>query len=73
MKNQKELIISADTVELSHLPSDSPLTVSIGENTLVVTPQRMTAIQAANTITALTAFTSTSSVPSRAPAAPARI
>ena len=58
MKKTKDLIISADAVELSHLPSDSPLTVSIGENTLVVTPQRMTAIQAANTITALTAFTS---------------
>ena len=57
MKNSKELIISADAVELSHLPSDTPLTVSVGENTLVVTPQRMTAIQAVNTIGALTAFT----------------
>ena len=54
MKNQKELIISADAVELSHLPSDSPLTVSVGENTLVVVPERMTALQAANAINALT-------------------
>ena len=58
MKNQKELIISADAVELSHLPTDAPLTVGVGENTLVVTPERMTAIQAVNTIAALTEFTS---------------
>ena len=57
MKNQKELIISAAAVELSHLPAGTPLTVSVGENTLVVTPGRMTAIQAVNTIGALTAFT----------------
>ena len=57
MKNQKELIIAAEAIELSHLQADSPITVSIGENTLVVTPQRMTAIQAVNTIGALTAFT----------------
>ena len=38
MKNQKDLIISTDAVELSHLRPDSPITVSIGENTLVVTP-----------------------------------
>lgn len=57
MKNRKELIISADAVELSHLPSDNPLTVGIGENTLVVVPEHMTAIQAVNTIAALTEFT----------------
>ena len=54
MKKTKDLIISADAVELSHLPSDSPLTVSVGENTLVVVPERMTALQAANAINALT-------------------
>ena len=58
MKNQKELIIAAEAMELSHLQADSPITVSIGENTLVVTPQRMTAIQAVNTIGMLTSFTS---------------
>ena len=58
MKNQKELIIAAEAIELSHLQADSPITVSIGENTLVVTPQCMTAIQAVNTIAALTEFTS---------------
>ena len=57
MNNQKELIISADAVELSHLPTDAPLTVGVGENTLLVMPQRMTAIQAVNTIAALTEFT----------------
>ena len=57
MKNQKELIISADAVELSHLPTDAPLTEGVGENTLLVTPERMTAIQAVNTIGALTEFT----------------
>ena len=57
MKTQKELISSADAVELSHLPTDASLTVGVGENTLVVTPQCMTAIQAVNTIAALTEFT----------------
>ena len=57
MKNSKELIISADAVELSHLPSDKLLTVGVGENTLVVTPKRMTAIQAVNTLGVLTEFT----------------
>ena len=58
MKKTKDLIISADAVELSHLPSDSPLTVDVGENTLVVVPERMTAIQAVNAINALTRLAS---------------
>ncbi len=57
MKKANDLIISADAVELSHLPSDSPLTVDVGENTLVVVPERMTAIQAVNTLGVLTEFT----------------
>lgn len=59
MKNPKRSItISAEAVELSHLRPDSQLTVAVGENTLMVVPERMTAIQAVNTIGALTGFTS---------------
>lgn len=58
MKKMKDLIISGDAVELSHIPSDSPVCVHIGENTLVVIPEKLTAIQAVNTITTLTDITS---------------
>ncbi len=58
MKKKNDLIISADAVELSHIPLDNPLTVGIGENTLVVVPEHMTAIQAVNTLGVLTEFVS---------------
>ncbi|MDE6591246.1 MAG: hypothetical protein K2K53_13075 [Oscillospiraceae bacterium] len=58
MNNPKDLIIPADVVELSHLQSDCPVCAHIGENTLVVAPERMSAIQAVNAIGMLTAFTS---------------
>lgn len=59
MKNQKKTVtISAEAVELSHLRLNNPLNVVVGENTLIVVPERMTAIQAVNTIGALTEFAS---------------
>ena len=57
MKNQNHFIIPPQALELSHLPTDSPLSLSIGENTLVVRPERMTALQALNTIGVLTEIT----------------
>ena len=54
MKNQKELIISASAVELSHLDTSKPICVHIGENTLVAVPSTMTAMEAVNTINVLT-------------------
>ena len=58
MKNQKSIIIPAQALELSHLQPDEPLSLCAGENTLVVVPERMTALQAAHTIAVLTEFTS---------------
>lgn len=53
MKNHNNFIIPAQALEQSSLPSDSPLSLHIGKNTLVVTPEHMTAIQAANTVSVL--------------------
>ena len=53
MKIKKELVIPADAVELSHLRPDEPVCVHIGENTLVIVPQSMTAMEAVNTVHAL--------------------
>ena len=57
MKNQNNFIIPPEALELAHLPMDSPLSLSIGENTLVARPERMTALQALNTINVLTEIT----------------
>lgn len=54
MKNQKELVIPAEAVELSHLQTDRPVCVHVGENTIVAVPSTMTAMEAVNTINALT-------------------
>ncbi len=58
MKKQNDFVIDASAVELSHLRPDSPATVHIGENTLVVTPERMTAMEAVNAINVLTGLAS---------------
>ena len=58
MKSQKNIIIHAQALELSHLRPDDSLSLCAGENTLVVVPERMTALQAAHTIAVLTEFTS---------------
>ena len=58
MKSQKNIIIPAQALELSHLRPDDSLSLCAGENTLVVVPERMTALQAAHTIAVLTEFTS---------------
>lgn len=57
MKNQNHFNIPPQALELAHLPTNSPLSLTIGDNTLVVRPERMTALQALNTIGTLTELT----------------
>ena len=57
MKNKNELIIDHQALELCHFDPHKNLTQLIGENTLVVLPERMTALEAVNTVNMLTAFT----------------
>ena len=56
MKNQNIFTIPNQVLEAAHLPSHSQLTLSMGENTLVVLPERLTALQAANTIGVLSSI-----------------
>lgn len=58
MKNQNNFAIPAQALELAHLPPDEPFAIHCGENTLVVTPESMTALEAINTINLLTGVTS---------------
>lgn len=57
MKNKNEFIIDHQALELCHFDPHKPLTRLIGENTLVVLPERMTALEAVNTVAVLTSFT----------------
>ena len=53
MKNRNSLVVPADAVELSHLRPDEPVCIHTGENTIVVVPQNMTAMDAVNTLNVL--------------------
>ena len=57
MKYKNELAIDRQALELCHFDPGRKLTQLIGENTLVVLPERMTALEAVNTVNLLTAFT----------------
>ena len=57
MKNKNDLTINHQTLELCHFDPGRKLTQLIGENTLVVLPERMTALETVNTVAVLTAFT----------------
>lgn len=57
MKNKNSIIIPAQALELCRFDLSSPLSLSAGENTLVLRPERMTALQALNTINVLTELT----------------
>ena len=57
MKNKNDLTINHQTLELCRLDPGRKLTQLIGENTLLVLPERMTALEAINTVDMLTAFT----------------
>ena len=58
MKNQNDLIIPSQTLELCQLRPESPLSLCAGKNTLVVIPERMTAMEAVNAINVLTGLAS---------------
>ena len=57
MKHKNNLVIDRQTLELCHFNPGKQLTQLIGENTLVVLPKRMTALEAVNTVAELTNFT----------------
>ena len=57
MRNKNDLIINRQALELCHFVPGRPLTQIIGENTLVVLPKHMTALEAVNTVAVLTDFT----------------
>ena len=57
MKNMNDLTINHQALELCHFDSHKKLTQLIGENTLVLLPECMTALEAINTIAVLTSFT----------------
>ena len=57
MKNMNDLTINHQALELCHLDPDGKFTLLIGENTLLVLPERMTALETVNTVAMLTDFT----------------
>lgn len=57
MKDQKNLIVPSHALELCHFDLSRPLSLNVGENTLVAVPEHMTAMEAVNTIGVLTEFT----------------
>ena len=57
MKKMNDLVIDHQALELCHFDPHKPLTQLIGENTLVLLPERMTALEAVNTVAVLTDFT----------------
>ena len=50
MKNKNDLVIDHQALELCHFLPDDPLSIHMGENTMLVIPERMTAMEAVNTI-----------------------
>ena len=54
MNKQNTILIPADAVELSHIQPSERVAIHVGENTLVVVPEKLTALQAANAIAHLT-------------------
>ena len=57
MKPKNDLIIDRQALELCRFDPGKQLTQLVGENTLLVLPERMTALEAVNTISVLTDFT----------------
>ena len=57
MKHKNDLIIDRQALELCGLDPGGKLTDLIGKNTLVVLPERMTALEAVNTVAVLTDIT----------------
>ena len=57
MNNKNDLIIDHQALKLCGLDPSGKLTDLIGKNTLVVLPERMTALEAVNTVAVLADFT----------------
>ena len=57
MNNKNDLVIDHQALKLCRLDPGRKLTYLIGKNTLVLLPERMTALEAVNTIAVLTSFT----------------
>ncbi len=53
MNKKNTILIPADVVEQSHLQPGESIAIHIGENTLVVIPEKLTALQAVNAIALL--------------------
>ena len=53
-KQNTAILIPAEAVEHSHIQPDEHIAIHVGENTLVVVPKKLTALQAANAIAHLT-------------------
>lgn len=53
-KQNTAILIPAEAVEHSHIQPDEHIAIHVGENTLVVVPEKLTALQAANAIAYLT-------------------
>lgn len=55
MNKQNTILIPAEAVEHSHIQPGEHIAIHVGENTLVVVPEKLTALQTANAIAHLTA------------------
>lgn len=56
MNKQNTILIPAEAVEASHIQPGEHIAIHVAENTLVVVPEKLTALQALNTIAVLTAI-----------------
>ena len=56
MKHKNDLVIDRQTLELCRFLPDDPLSVHVGENTVLVVPESMTAMEAVNTIGVLSSI-----------------
>lgn len=53
MKTHTEIVIPAEAVEASHIQPGEHIAIHVAENTLVVVPEKLTALQAVNAIALL--------------------
>ena len=50
MNKKNTILIPAEAVERSHIQPGEHIAIHVGENTLVVAPEKLTAMQAVNAI-----------------------
>ena len=56
MKNKNDLVIDHETLEVCGFLPNDPLSVHVGENTVLVVPESMTAMETVNTIGVLSSI-----------------